>query len=264
MLKQRILTALILLILVGIIIFYVPPTAFAAACWLICLIAIYEMTQIYHFSLAQSIMLLLINTALVAGINKINQDISQIVRIVTVITWCFAIPLVLIFLPKKFPKWVIGVLSTVLFIPGYYSLIVLHALFGPWQLISIMAIAWISDTGAYFTGKIIGRHKLAPQISPGKSIEGALGGLILVIGYLLIIKFYSFALYLPNYNTVLKFALILTVVGIIGDLFESWLKRVAGVKDSGNILPGHGGVFDRIDSLIAVLAIAFALIRGMI
>ena len=127
-----------------------------------------------------------------------------------------------------------------------------------------MAIARVADTGAYFVGKQFGKHKLAPRISPGKSIEGAIGGLVLVIIYLVILKYFNLADYLITYSMAFKFATILTVISIAGDLFESWLKRVAGVKDSGSILPGHGGVFDRIDSLIAVLAIAFAIIRGML
>ncbi len=264
MLIQRTITALVLFVIVGIVFFATPPAAFAAASWLMCMIAMYEMAKMYKFNFVQILALLVINTLLVIGINKVNQDFSQIVRITAVITWCFVVPLVLIFTPQRFPKPVIAVFGTILFIPAYYSLVVLHALFGPWQLISIMAIAWVADTGAYFVGRSIGKHKLAVKISPGKSIEGAIGGSVLVIIYLLVLNHFNLALYLPNAGTAVKFALILTTVSIIGDLFESWLKRVAKVKDSSNILPGHGGIFDRIDSLIAVLAIAFALIRGMI
>ena len=264
MLKQRIITALVLFFLIIGVIFFTPPLVFAASCWLLCLIANYELAKMYRFSKSQIAISLIINTIIAVAIGQVNYDLSQIIRIISVATWCFAVPLVLIFTPKYFSRTTIAVFGGLLFIPAYYALTVLHALFGPLQLISIMAIAWVADTGAYFVGKQFGKHKLAPRISPGKSIEGAIGGLVLVIIYLVILKYFNLADYLITYSMAFKFATILTVISIAGDWFESWLKRVAGVKDSGSILPGHGGVFDRIDSLIAVLAIAFAIIRGML
>lgn len=264
MLKQRVTTALLLFIACIGVIFYTTPAAFAACSWLMCLVAIYELTKMYKFTTLEIMFSTIIITAIAASISYANYDISQIIRIATVVTWCFVVPLTLIFTPKKFNKIVIFSFAILIFIPAYYALTVIHALFGPWQLISIMAIAWVADTGAYFVGKKFGKHKLAKKISPGKSVEGAIGGMLLVIVYLSSLHYFNLAYYLPTYNHVFKFAIIVTVISIIGDLFESWLKRVANVKDSGNILPGHGGVFDRIDSLVAVLAISFAIIRGMI
>lgn len=264
MLKQRTITAAILLISVGILLIYASPLIFALASWLICLMAIYELTTMYQFNFWPKATLMLIATLIILSISHLNYDISQIMRILSVAMWCFVVPLVLIFVPKYFSKTTIAIFSLLLFVPSYYALTVLHSLFGALQLLSIMAIAWVADTGAYFVGKCYGKHKLAPKISPGKSIEGALGGLVLVIIYLTLLKVFNLVDYLPRYSLVLKFALILTTISIIGDLFESWLKRVANVKDSGKLLPGHGGVYDRIDSLIAVLVITFALIRGML
>lgn len=264
MLKHRIITALTLLLVCGGVIFYTPPAIFASCCWLLCLIAIHELTKMYKFTLPQTIITATIMTSFAVSFGVLHYDLSQIIRIISVATWCFVVPLVLIFTPKTFSKTSIAVFCGILFIPAYYALTVLHAIFGPWQLISIMAIAWVADTGAYFVGKQFGKHKLAKKISPGKSIEGAIGGLVMVIAYLSILHMLNLAYYLPTYGHVFKFAFIITIVSVIGDLFESWLKRVANVKDSGNILPGHGGVFDRIDSLIAVMAISFAIIRGML
>lgn len=260
MLKHRLLTTLVLFSIAGIVLFLLPPLGFAVACWLMCLIAMYELAQMYKFNINQTILLLVINTVIIIAIDRINYDFSQIIRIIAVAVWCFIVPMILIFTPKKFSKINIALLASALFIPSYYSLVVIHSIFGSWQLISLMAIAWVADSGAYFIGKAIGKRKLAPRISPGKSIEGAVGGVALVIIYLLVLRYFNLAVYLLNYRTAIKFALILTIISVIGDLFESWLKRVAQVKDSGNILPGHGGVFDRVDSLIAVLAISFALI----
>ena len=263
MLKQRVITALVLLILTGLALFVVPEVGFAAASWVLCLIGVHELTKMYKFDLINQIGLMLILT-LLAGLMYISRyDVSQIVRIVSVLTWCFAVPFMLIWRPKNFSKGIIGLFALVIFIPAFYALVQLYDLLGPWRLVSIMAIAWVADIGAYFVGKKFGKRKLAPQVSPGKSIEGAVGGLVLVIIYLFVLKATVPTVYLYSYSAVFKFALILTSVGIIGDLFESWLKRVSGVKDSGTILPGHGGVFDRIDSLVAVLAVAFALIWGM-
>lgn len=264
MLSHRIGTALILVLLCGGVLFYANSQVFATAAWLMCLAGVHEACKMYKFSFAQTIVTMMTLTAIAVALPLLKYDVSQIIRIVSVVTWCFVVPLTLIFTPQKFSKLAIAIFCLILFVPAYYAMTVLQALFGPWQLLSIMAIAWVSDTGAYAVGKICGKHKLAKKISPGKSIEGAIGGLVFVIAYLCTLSHFGLAYYVPTYALAVKFAVILTIVGIIGDLLESWFKRVAQVKDSGKILPGHGGVFDRIDSLIAVLAIAFALIRGMI
>ena len=118
-----------------------------------------------------------------------------------------------------------------------------------------MATVWIADIAAYFFGRTFGRHKLAPTISPGKSLEGAFGGILAVVVY-----GYALSPWLPpalsgNLSLLAVFLIALTAVSIVGDLFESLLKRQAGLKDSSQILPGHGGVLDRIDSLTSTLPI---------
>ncbi|TWI67502.1 phosphatidate cytidylyltransferase [Pseudoduganella lurida] len=140
-------------------------------------------------------------------------------------------------------------------------------------LVSAMALVWIADIGAYFAGKKFGRRKLAPSISPGKSVEGAIGGWIavLVLATITILAAPSvpwlqdtFAVRMQAKLGWLVALITLTVIvaaSIAGDLFESQLKRRAGMKDSSNLLPGHGGVLDRIDALVPVLPIA-ALIGG--
>ena len=133
-------------------------------------------------------------------------------------------------------------------------------------LLACMALIWVSDIAAYFTGRAFGRHRLAPGISPGKTWEGVVGALIGVALFGLILV--MLAPRLPGVAQALASAGWawwpalggLAVLGIEGDLFESWLKRCAGVKDSGWILPGHGGVLDRIDALTAALPAAALLI----
>ncbi|RTZ75800.1 MAG: phosphatidate cytidylyltransferase [Gammaproteobacteria bacterium] len=139
-----------------------------------------------------------------------------------------------------------------LFLAGaWLALAKLHALpeVGPELMMFLLVLVWIADSAAYFSGRALGRHKLAPAISPGKTVEGAIGALasaVIPAGFLV----WSGWVQAPAWMLVLL--CILTVaVSIGGDLWESVLKRERGVKDSGTILPGHGGVLDRIDSQIA-------------
>jgi phosphatidate cytidylyltransferase len=140
------------------------------------------------------------------------------------------------------------------------ALVVLFAK-GNWYLISCLLIVWVADTGAYFFGRAFGKHKLAPQISPGKTREGAIGACFAVAVYFVIMYFWFRStatfpvLLIERYGLTiaLVLALVLTGFSIVGDLIESKLKRECGVKDSGNTLPGHGGMLDRIDALLPVL-----------
>jgi len=139
----------------------------------------------------------------------------------------------------------------------------------PLYLLSVMVLVWIADIGAYFSGKAFGKRKLAPTISPGKSWEGAIGGgiAVLVLASVSIVLAQGAAPWLQDtfaYKLQARFGWALTLLAllvvvaasVIGDLFESQLKRRAGMKDSSNLLPGHGGVLDRIDALIPVLPLA--------
>ena len=121
----------------------------------------------------------------------------------------------------------------------------------------MLALVWIADTAAYFAGTRWGRHKLAPAISPGKTWEGAAGGLagVLVYASAIMAAMVEGIAWAPFLGA----AALLAVLSIVGDLFESAAKRQAGVKDSGALLPGHGGVLDRIDSATSTLPIAAAL-----
>ena len=140
----------------------------------------------------------------------------------------------------------------------WLGLVHLHAR-SPWLLLATMVVVWLADTGAYFAGKKFGRRKLAPVVSPGKSWEGAIGGLIGVAAYALLIVILAPAMAAVG-PIVVVVALLLAAISIVGDLYESWLKRNAGVKDSGALLPGHGGIMDRIDSATAVLPVAALLL----
>jgi phosphatidate cytidylyltransferase len=149
----------------------------------------------------------------------------------------------------------------------FVAILLLYAR-GPVYLLSVMAVVWAADIFAYFSGKAFGKRKLAPAISPGKSWEGALGGMlsVLLLAAVTVLLAPSvpllqdtFAVRLATrmgWGIALAVLILVVAASIVGDLFESMLKRRAGMKDSSNLLPGHGGVLDRIDALVPVLPIA--------
>lgn len=143
---------------------------------------------------------------------------------------------------------------------GLMNFIVLPAVDGqnntfyPWILVGVFFILWINDSGAYFVGSAFGKHKMCPNISPKKSWEGLIGGAVfgVIMGIINALLFQ--ALSMTNWIII---ALLTVVFGTLGDLFQSKIKREIGVKDSGNILPGHGGFLDRLDSLLFVIPAIF-------
>jgi phosphatidate cytidylyltransferase len=137
-----------------------------------------------------------------------------------------------------------------------HGLIYLHQHHGGWILLYLLTLVWVADTGAYFSGRKFGKHKLAPAISPGKTWEGVAGGIFANLLWMLLVyqMLGSYQLHTGLNLSLIQFLLIglaTSFISVVGDLFESILKRQAGVKDSGKLLPGHGGVLDRIDSIIA-------------
>lgn len=161
--------------------------------------------------------------------------------------------------------WPIALAGWLVVFPTWLALLSLREI-SPWLLLSFAAIVWVADIAAYFVGRRFGRRKLAPAISPGKTIEGAMGAVIGVVVYFFAwryliahtpLKDESWVAALQSHGWVL-FAVfvLLALFSIVGDLFESWMKRGAGLKDSSNLLPGHGGILDRIDALTSTLPLA--------
>jgi phosphatidate cytidylyltransferase len=153
----------------------------------------------------------------------------------------------------------LGVVGWIVLVPAWLALARLQA--EPERLLALLGIIWLSDTAAYLAGKAWGRHKLAPNISPGKTWEGLAGACAAVAVYYVVLSIAA-----PAWNGwhgiggAVLFAGV-TLMGVVGDLFESWVKRQAAVKDSGTLLPGHGGILDRIDSMTAALPIAALLLQ---
>ncbi|GAA4308007.1 phosphatidate cytidylyltransferase [Nibribacter koreensis] len=142
-----------------------------------------------------------------------------------------------------------SMLHVLAFLPDRYS----------WQIIlGVMFLIWASDTGAYIAGKSFGRHKLFPRISPGKTWEGMVGGVILALTVAYVLSIYFEDLTLVQW---LGVGALVSVFGVLGDLVESMLKRSLDVKDSGTLIPGHGGILDRFDSLILVVPFLVAFLE---
>ncbi|MEE0435530.1 MAG: phosphatidate cytidylyltransferase [Peptococcaceae bacterium] len=161
----------------------------------------------------------------------------------------------------SYPKVALSEMMYLAFMNIYCTWLPLHMISlrllndGAWLLMSVFIMVWICDSGAYFSGRAFGRHKMAPHLSPKKTIEGAVGGVLLTVAAALVIE-----QFLPLATSLLHTCVIGLLVAfgaIVGDLFESYLKRSFGVKDSGNILPGHGGFADRFDSFIMVAPLCF-------
>ena len=180
--------------------------------------------------------------------------------------WLFGMPFILsqgLHLSLQRWRFIFSVVGFIILPAAWLSLDVLREIGLLW-LLSAMLLVWLADIGAYFVGRAIGKHKLASQISPGKSKEGALGGLALCLVYAILCATYfqpSETLFGTwqskwGWGAMLLMTAILVLFSVLGDLFESQLKRLAKVKDSSHLLPGHGGFLDRVDALLPVMPLA--------
>jgi len=179
---------------------------------------------------------------------------AHLVAWTALVWWAFA-AVALWFYPRRVPTTIVMVSGPIALLPAWFLLAYIHGSSsqGPALALSVMVIIWAADIGAYLVGRRFGRVKLARQISPGKTWEGVIGGLIsasvaaLAAGALLNAPLLAFV----------SVALAATLVSVVGDLTVSMFKRYVGLKDSGRLLPGHGGVLDRIDSLAAAVPFFF-------
>lgn len=161
--------------------------------------------------------------------------------------------------------WLLALLGQLLWPPAILALAMLRAQpFGAEKLFFALGLVWAADTGAYFVGRRYGRHKLAPLVSPGKTVEGAAGGLLLALVWTILAGFVVFRLNGGSlFAALCAVGVVVAAASIVGDLSLSMFKRLSGLKDSGHLLPGHGGVLDRVDSLLAaapVLALGLLLL----
>ena len=248
MLRRRILTAVVALFVLAVVLFVLPAVAARAVIAILLLGSAWEWSGfIFRNVPNRRILYLLFIAALMAAVFAGMPD-AKLVDLVLKIAlgWWLAALAWMFFFPTPIPNplaWVCGVLVIV---PAWLSLDYLY-LKSPELLLFALLIVWIADIGAYFVGKGFGRVKLAPRISPGKTWEGVLGGLCAVM----VLAAIGSQVLEINIEVLIPFCLAVAMLSIVGDLTVSMFKRNAGLKDSGTLFPGHGGILDRIDSVSA-------------
>lgn len=264
-LTTRVLTATVLVVLLVGTLFFLPPVAAIFLLGIFLLMGSWEWSGFFladRLSLRLAYVLMLV--VLAASVSLcIRAGILIDALLLLAAIWWLLVAAWLIFGKSGVPAGGCALAGIMGFIPGWYAVMRLFA--GPdgaWLFIWLVVIVASADIGAYFVGRSLGRNKLAPQISPGKTREGLLGGLICAA---LATAAGASIAGAPVYVFAGAGALI-GLVSVVGDLTVSLFKRSAGLKDSGRILPGHGGVMDRIDSLIAALPlfVLILLVSGML
>jgi len=257
MLKQRIITAAILIPIVIAIIFLFETLWFSALFAIFVAIGAREWAGLCKISKKYQYLYSLITVLILVGLYSVNNSgLYNSLILSGVVYWFIAVILVFSYqkqhnLLSKSPL-VLLVVGELILIPMWVSLTVLKSFpeNGSTLIMLLMLLIWGADTGAYFVGKKWGKRRLASRVSPGKTWEGSIGGI--VAGIAIALTYVIVSKEISNHGMALIVLSILTVsISIIGDLMESMVKREADIKDSGSILPGHGGVMDRIDSLTA-------------
>lgn len=263
MLKQRIMTALLLMPLVLAGIFLLPSSWFMLALAIVLLACTVEYVRLAGFTgTLATLGFVVVQTAIFALIYADGDSWGKDPRMWLIgfsVAWLLLFGRLVLFRPEtridnrfrtlSFLTAIVSVTS------GWYALCWLHMQSqGALLILLLLLIVWAADTGAYFAGKTFGKKKLAPHISPGKTIAGLIGGLILsaIIAWISVNLMPSVSL-LSTVGTVqiLGLSLITVLISVGGDLMVSMHKRITGFKDSSQLLPGHGGILDRLDSLLA-------------
>jgi phosphatidate cytidylyltransferase len=263
MLKQRILTIAVAAPVFIVLVLYSPPLVFSCILLLLLMLAAYEwgrLSGLHTTSAAVGYSLLCGGLIAAAILFPIPEKYREWVYGVT-LGWWLIVGIWLVAYQRQ--RWVARssvlklLMGLLTLLPPWYALTEIHAspARGPEWVLLLCLLVWAADIGAYIAGKLYGRIKLAPAISPGKTLEGLAGGLIAAGIVVYIAAFYFNSMPVAM---LVMLGMVTAALSVIGDLFESLMKRMAEVKDSGSLLPGHGGVLDRIDSMtIAAPLFAF-------
>jgi len=261
MLIKRLLTAVFLIPLVIIATLKLDSSEFIMAAMLVLVIGSWEFSSLIKMRhwLAKTSYIL----ALMAATYYLNQAPFWLMPLLVItLLWWVVNSYWIINFPRHTRYWHSFITTRLVngfffFVPLVVALSALHQTDSSLVLL-LLALVWAADSGAYIVGRSIGKNKLLPNVSPGKTIEGVLGGTLFSVGVMFVYVRFGFEnAAFEQYFFYGILSLVVTLASILGDLFESLHKRLAGVKDSGILLPGHGGLFDRIDSLTASAPIFF-------
>ncbi len=258
MLKTRILTALGIVLVAILVLFVIPPEAFRLFMAVLLLVGSWEFSRLAALNTVVRGLLLAVQTILLS-LALYHWDALAPVTLpllsAACLSWCLMLLRLISFHSGANPGLNYRMLSFFSALAAisfaWYALCWLRGqAAGEWLVLLLLFIIWAADVGAFFVGRLWGRHKLAPSISPGKTREGLLGGVVLTLLVAQLLAYLTGLSAVPSW-TLLTIALVTALVSAAGDLFISIHKRTSGVKDSGQIFPGHGGVLDRFDSLLA-------------
>src|SRR3990167_3433261 len=257
MLKQRILTALFLIPIVLLMIFYCSAQLFLLLTALLTLLASWEFALLAGFQSKLSRLLYVIFILL--SIEGSLFVPIQFILFLAFVWWIFAALMVFLY-PNASVWWknsrvIRALFGVFVLVPAFTGINIIHLQpDGEFILLFLLILIWSADSFAYFTGKVWGKHHLAEAVSPKKSWEGLCGGVVCaLIAASIMLSLYSVPF--QQWPMILLFSFFTILFSVIGDLFESMLKRQVGVKDASSLLPGHGGLLDRLDSLFAALPV---------
>jgi phosphatidate cytidylyltransferase len=252
-LRQRVITAVVGVLALVIVIFLLPTRIALAVYAIVVLFGAWEWSALARLSNVWArtayvawVALLMVLASRYAGAPATYRQLL----ILTAIWWCIALAW-LMFAPQRMSRIAAGIAGVLVLVPAWaaVSQLQVQSSQGPSLVFYVLCLVWAADIGAYFVGKRFGRLRLAPRVSPNKTWEGLAGGLA-AAGLIAMIGAKIFSA--PAVTFVLL-SMAVAVASIVGDLTESMFKRFAGLKDSGNFIPGHGGLLDRIDSVTAAL-----------
>lgn len=255
MLKTRVITALFLLAGLSYALFGLSAVGWVAFVAFVIGLAGWEWGRLAAFSPPACVAYGLLGASLGFLLGSWGAPLRLAFYSVSVLFWIACAPFFLLKKPGIGRPVLAALMGWLVLLPAAMAMVQLRER-GAWVLMAVMAAVWVADIAAYFTGRAFGRRKLAPAISPGKTWEGAAGAVVGVLAYGLVLAAFQGRFSIGEASLVPPFLLLFTALSIEGDLFESLLKRQAGIKDSSALLPGHGGILDRIDSLTSTLPLA--------